>query len=279
MMEKMLKFLIVAACFLLEIPANGQDAGNDSLQPFRELARLNDFYHHLPVALVIHIGNTAVPVTAEKDTLQTDIRLYYDPHHFYMQAEGLAEIVDDSLVVMLNQKTKQVVVYPGGRQQVSALFKTGLAFMPDSSLAFLSAKYTAESRKIDRGKNRIELVSRKKLSGTDLPKETITIEYEPSTHEPILLQQKRVLFAPIDSITYVQWQIDPSYKGKLIHTVAGGRRIYFLIREFTTSYRFVEIDFSVKAPPVLVNDVVRKQTDGQFTLTGKYQDYTLSNEF
>lgn len=273
------KIIPIAAMLLFTGSIYGQHKSNDSLTALRELIQFRKIYTRLPVELNIHVQNSANPVTTAADSLHADMDVYYDYHNFYMKTEGLEEIVNDSLIVMVNNPAKNILLYPNNQQLIFNMEKSVVAIMPDSSIEKLAKKYASLVSASGRDQKRIELKSREIVYGTALPTESIIITYRVSSHQPLEFWRTKAVLLPMDSVTYNKLKVDPGYDGKLVSTSASHKNLFFLVKELTTSYRFDKINYNVQLPPVKENDRIIKEPDGEYVLAKGFEEYVLSKEF
>ncbi|HVM86672.1 MAG TPA: hypothetical protein VMT76_00695 [Puia sp.] len=259
--------------------SNAQLQAGDSLQAIREFVQLRQMYNHLPVELQIHVQNSSVPFSNAADTLKTDMDVYYDDRSFYLKAEGLEEIVNDSLMIMVNNPAKTVLLYHNNQDIISNMEKSVMAIMPDSSIDALAKKYASSISPDGKDKNRIELKSRMKVYGTAFPKESVVVSYRVSIHQPIEFSRTKTLLAPVDSISYHGLMKDPAFDGKLVSASTSAGNVFFIVKEVTTSFRFDKIDHDVKLPPVTGNERVTRQANGEYVMAKGFEDYTLTKEF
>jgi hypothetical protein len=277
---KMIRRLIQIACMVLFTSSiYAQHKTNDSLSALREFIQLREIYTHLPVELNIRVQNSANPITTTGDSIQGDMDVYYDYHNFYMKTEGLEEIVNDSLIVMVNNPAKNVLLYPNNQQLIVNMEKSAIAIMPDSSIEALAKKYASSVSASGKDQKRIELKSREIVFGTTLHRESIMISYRVSTHQPLEFRRTKTLLLPMDSATYNNLMKDPAYDGKLVRTSASQGNLFFLVKELTTSYRFDKINYNVQLPPVKENDRVIKEPNGDYVVAKGFEEYVLSKEF
>ncbi len=263
---------------LCGISSSAQSVKEDSLQSFAELVKIKSFYNRQPFDLTVHIERITFPGTDQKDTLQSDLRLYSDPHQFYVQSEDLEEVGNDSVLVMLNKGSKQILLYANRQKITGANIRSSFTILPDSSWSQIAKKYKARLSVIDAGTNRIEIESRQLIPEKGIPKESMKVEYHTSTHEPVSMEQIRYSLVPIDSAGFIQLEASPIYKDKVIDAVGKTGRMYFVIKEERTTFYFTKINFEIKEPPVKLNDILAKQPNGEYVVTSKYEGYSLSKE-
>jgi hypothetical protein len=277
---KMIRRLIQITGMLLLTKVNyAQHKTNDSLFALREFVQLRQIYIHLPVELNIHVQNSANPITNAGDSLRADMDVYYDHHNFYMKSEGLEEIVNDSLIVMVNNPAKNVLLYPNNQEIIVNMEKSAMPIMPDSSIEALAKKYASSVSTLSQDQKRIELKSREIVYGTALPRESIIIIYRGSSFQPIEFRRTKTLLLPMDSATYNSLMKDPAYDGKLVSTSVSQGNLFFLVKELTTSYRFDKINYGVQSPPVTENNRVIKGPNGDYIVAKGFEEYVLSKEF
>lgn len=258
--------------------AGAQGKTPDSLVALREFAQLGQMYHHPSVRLVIHMEQISNLPTATADSLETDMDLYYGAPDFYMQAEGLEEISNDSVVVMVNKPAKRMMVYPHNHQVGSSIEKTISMFMPDSSIQALSRRYSSELENAGEGKRQLTLTSRELVYGTDIPRETVRVIYHPSSHELAEFKQIKTSLVPVDSSVFGGLQKEQAYNGKLVTSSTNKGKLFFVAKELTITCRFDKIDYGLKHSPVTEGDRVEKMADGKYRPAKGFEDYVLTNQ-
>lgn len=259
--------------------AKAQQNTPDSLFAYREFARLGHMYRHPSVRLNVHLARTANPVTGSADTLQADMDLYYGKSDFYMSAEGLEEIRNDSVVVIVNNPTRRIMVYPNNHQAAPGIEKAISMFTPDSSLKALSNRYSSMLEGAGNGKKQITLTSRELVYGTAMPKEIVRIVYRESGYELVTFRQTKTSLVPLDAGVYRHLEHEPAYRGKLVSSTTAKGKLFFLAKEQTITCSFDKIDYEWKHPPVTERDRVEKTADGNYRPVKGFEDYILSNPF
>jgi|GEM_PF-3264581 len=274
---KMLSGFVIALLFTLS--GSAQNNRSDSLSAFFEFTKLGEVYKQLPVQLDIHIHNSANPLTTESDTLKADLNLYYGKTNFYMRTEGLEEIVNDSLLIIINNQTKQIMLYPNNHLLKETMERPTSVFMPDSSAETLARDYS--SNLLDAGKNikRVEIRSRQNLYGTNLPKECFAVTYYQQPYEPLEFSRTKTTLVVVDSSVYARFQKNTAYEGKLVKTTSEKGEFFFMVKELTTTYNFKSIKYGLANPPVKEEDRVIKGSMGDYMPAKGFEDYVLTKEF
>lgn len=274
---KSIIFLLASIMVMTSAISQRGKIKRDDYFAFHEFAKLRQMYKQLPIELEIHIQNSAKPFTTEQDTTQSDMSVYIDTFNFFMETEGLEEIVNDSLIVMINNPAKQILVYSNDKQKKREMEKS-LSMMPsDSTLETLSKKYVSEI--VDTGENikKIKLKTKELVNGN--PKENVSIIYNSFFYEPIEIKQTKIYLVPADSSVYVNLANDKPNDAKLISTSTKQGKIFFLVKELTTTYNFRKISHHGLHPPVKEQDRITKTEDGNYVPAKGYEEYLLTKEF
>lgn len=269
---------LVTAMLCLLCSAQAQKRKADSLAVLREYVKLWQMYQK-PVQLSIRIQNSADPVSRATDTVATDVDYYLSSNAFYFQSEGMEQIVNDSLIIVVNHPVKQITIYRNEQPVKNSIQKSLNAFLPDSSIERLAKGYSSTMKAEGQNKNRIELQNRAVVYGTTFPKEKIEVLYKQNNYEPIELLQRKCSLVPIDSITYAALLKDQTYSGKLVSSPAGKGNAFFIVKELKTLYSFKKVQVNVPHPPVQQQDRISIDENGDYIPVNRYKEYLLSKEF
>jgi hypothetical protein len=268
--------LIIKISTLFLLVAATATAQHD-LTVYREFARVGQGYVHTPLQMKIHFVYKVTPVTTNQDGAETDMILHYDDHNFYMQAEDMEQIVNDSLIVMVNHEAKMIRIYNNNVPLLQKLQSSVTMFIPDSSLEKLSQRYSAMIGKEGTNK-RVTLQSRDRVSGADAPKEVISVSYDGISYQPITYQQIKRSFIPVDSTKYTQLKSDSVYAKRLISTKTNAGNLFFVVKEKITECRFMHIGHEQKSPPAREHDRIIRTANGEYEPAKGYEGYTVSRE-
>lgn len=256
-----------------------QEGSTDGLQAFREVAKIREIFNHLPVQLNINIHTKAEPIINSNDSTESKINLYYDKSSFYLQAEGLEEIANDSFIIMVNKHAKQILLYLNNQQIMQKMQSGFSTILPDSSLQYLAKTYTSTVENLDGSRKKIILKSKENIYGTNLSKEIFTLVFRPSTYEDAEFNQTKFSLIPVDSAVYASFNLDKQYEGRLVKRSSKKGEVYFLAKKQETTYKFTNISYAVQSPPVKPGDRVQKSENGSFIPAKGYEEYILSKEF
>ena len=258
--------------------ARAQGKVPDSLAALREFAKLGQMYHHPSVRLMIHMEQRSNLPSEMANNIQTDMDLYYGKPDFYMQAEGLEQISNDSVVVMVNKPAKRMMVSRHDRQVSSSIERTISMFMPDSSIQALSNRYSSQIGDAGGGKKQLTLTSRELVYGTGIPRETVRIIYHPSSYVLEEFKQIKTSLVPVDSAVFEQLQKEQAFHGKMITSSTGKGKLFFTSKELTITCRFDKVEYELRRPPVTEGDRVEKMADGSYRPAKGFEDYVLTNQ-
>jgi len=251
---------------------------HDSLAAFRPIAAMAQLYQRPAVQLTLHLRREATPITSPSDTLDAEMEVYYSLPNEYVRAEGLEQIVNDSIVLLVNTPARRMLRYHNTPAIRKSLSRGGIPGLPDSSLSALAKRYRALIIPGDTGINMIELTSREAVAGTQKPKEKIRLLYRTATNEPVQCTKTQVLFVPIDSMTYVQLEQQPAYAGRLLSSSGTSGKIYLIRKELSTICSFRKIDFGVTHPPVREGDRLEITATREYKPAKGFEDYWLTQE-
>ena len=254
----------------------------DTLTVYREFAQLGQWYMKLPLEIDLHFIRSTFPasISGATDSSETDVSLYYGKNEFYLKAEGLEQIANDSLVVMVNNEAKMIRLYPNNGQLLDNLKRSVSMLMLDSSLQKLAGKYSATTESTEKNVRRITLQSREKFSGTELFKETISITYKADSYEPLYVEQSRRILLPVDSTIYqTDLKGNAAYAGRLISAKGNTGDLYFVVRDQNTVCRFVKINHDLQSPLLREQDRVSREADGNYQGAKGFEDYVVSREW
>jgi hypothetical protein len=255
---------------------NKRGASNAAV--IQEFARLGKWNNHWPVQINLHITNHVTPAALANDSANTDMVLYYDPHAFYMQVEGMEQIANDSVLIMVNNAAHMIRVFPD-KGLLSYKQENKLAsFLPDTSVESLSKHFIATQQEEGRSDKRIILQSRDRISGTELEKEMIDVVYNAGNYQPVQYKQIKRSVVPVDSLTYIGLEKDVAWKGRLITTNYKGDQLFFAVKEQATECHFTSIDYTQKTTPVGEHDRVVKTAGGEYLPAKGYEPYNVSQE-
>lgn len=253
-------------------------AGRDNTTALQEFARLGKWNIQWPVQINLHITHHVTPTVSASDSADTDVTLYYDQHAFYMQAEGMEQIANDSVLIMVNNNARMIKVFPNKGLLTYSQGNRISSFMPDTSLEKLSQRFIATIREEGHAGKRIILQSHERITGTEFDKEMIDVSYSAGNYQPIHYKQIRRSVAPVDSAAYSEMIKDAAWNKRLFTTKVKAGEMFFVVKEQVTECRFTSIDYTQKASPVHEHDRVVRNAGGEYMPAKGYEAYNVTQE-
>ncbi|OQP44476.1 hypothetical protein A4H97_08860 [Niastella yeongjuensis] len=269
---------VVAVLLLVTATATAQrnKRNRDNTAVFQEFARLGKWNTQWPVEINLHITHYVTPTVLASDSADTDMTLYYDPHAFYMQAEGMEQLANDSVLVLVNKAAQIIKVFPNKGLQFYSQGNNLASFMPDTSMEKLAQRFLATMEEEGHSGKRIILQSRDRISGTELEREMIDVHYNADNYQPLQYKQVKRSMVPVDSATYVALGRDAAWKGRLVTTNVKAGQLFFVVKEQVTACHFTSINHAQKMAPVQVQDRVVKTAGDEYQPAKGYETYNVS---
>lgn len=280
-MNRTIIIQLIAILLLISTMADAQHRKQrvDTLAVYREFAALGQWYMQQPLQMSVHFGYRCTPAYADNDSVETDMQLYYGKNDFYMQSEGMEQIVNDSVVVMVNNETKMINLFPNNGQAFKKLQEAMALFTIDSSLQKLAQLYTAGISDTGQGAKQITLQSRNKVSGTNYLKEIVSVTFDAATRRPLSYHHITRSLAPVDSLAYSRLAENSAYGGRLITTKVKEYNLFLVVKERITDCRFTNISHSQQQSPAREHDRVLRQANGEYQAAKGFENYLVTTEW
>jgi len=277
--KQLIGWLMALPGFMMSAKAANGIPPGDSLAGYRAVAQIWKLYQQKPVQLTVVIHHETRPVLKPADSSRSEMSLYLDDHHYYLSADGLEMILNDSFSLMVNHPGQRMILYENRQPFSQQLLGPLTAFAKDSSIQMLAKKYQATRETLAGEQELFRLSSRELLPGTGTPKETVWLIRKSGSVDPVAYGTQHTKLLPVDSAVWAGWQKEAAYAGKLVRMPASGNRwMYFLAREETTVYEFSAIDHKTQIPPVALNDRLQQDQAGQYAPVKEYEAYLFSKE-
>ena len=254
-------------------------AQQDTLAGMRLFLRICNDYKQLPVQLDLEISHSANLIRRPADSQQVEARFFLAAAGSYIEMQGVEQVVNDSLLLLVNKPGKRMIVY-ANRQSVASRLQQYLGMgMKDSSLAKIAGRYVTGMEpggSADTGV--LILRSRTNVYLTSLPAEEIRVQYHPGTFRPYEVRSLTRSLVKIDATVYPTYAAQPEWAGKLV--IDSRDSAYSLVKEQTTAFRYRKITHD-KSPvlPVQVSDRIVAGTNGRYRPVQPYEDYSLTEQF
>src|SRR5688572_17235099 len=175
----MLKYVI-----LLVLPFQVCAQQDDSVSITKEFMQVCNVYKRLPLYLDIELQNRTNFIVDEQDTSYTRASFYMQPNSSYIHFGEVEQLINDSLALLISGRLQQMILSLNGQSVLERMKAMTGAPLLDSAVAEIVQKYNVKKRERD-GVMTIELQGRILLYTTSLPRESITVEYNPNTKIPV----------------------------------------------------------------------------------------------
>jgi hypothetical protein len=247
-------------------------AQRDTLAPIRKFVQICNDYRQLPVQLEMDIRSSSNLILAAVDTAHLTARFALCQKGSYISMDGLEQLANDSLLLVVNPKTKRMLLYPN-HQSVAARLQSLGRQLQDSSIPQLAEKYLVKKVKRSRDTASIELESRRLLGQTDVPIAQLKVSYDPATQRPYAVTQVERSLLPVSDSIYKSAAGTPEWAGK---TLSIKDSSFFLIREQSKTFYFRRIDHrKTTNPPVRISDRIARDLTGVYRPVKDYAAFRL----
>jgi len=254
---------ILHTIFLLLLLMGGYRllAQSDTLAPIRKFVQVCSGYRQLPVELEMDIRSSSNLVLSAADTAHLDVRAVLCQKGTYMTMDGMEQLANDSFLLVVNPKTKRMLLWPN-HQSVAVRLQSLGRQLQDSSVPQLADKYLVKPFKKWRDTAVIALESRAFVEHTSVPVAQLQISYEPVTERPYAITMVERRLVPVADSIYKSFSARPEWAGK---TVTVNDSSFFLIREETRVIHFRKIEHKhVTDLPVRISDRIAADLTGVY---------------
>lgn len=255
---------------------DGKGQEIDTLGGMRKFLQVCNQYQHIPLQMDLSMQNSTNLITSEGDTMQFHARFYLQKEGSYIQFGELEQIVNDSLMLLVNKKLKRMIVSPNHQSTQNQLDRfLGVQFK-DSSLWQLTARFSTISLPLKEGKQIIELKGRLVLTYTDLPKEEMRVTYDPGTEQPSEVMQVKRSLIPLSDVDYNHLSMLPSNKDKLVKVSDSS---FYVIKELVSTFTYNEITHREGVSlPVKTGDRIWAGASGMYQPVKGLDDYRVTQK-
>ena len=253
-------------------------AQRDTLAGMRLFMRVCNDYKHLPVQLDLEISHTANLIRRPADSERVEAKFFLQAEGSYIEMQGVEQVVNDSLLLLVNKPGKRMIVY-ANRQSIASRLQQYLGMgVRDSSLAKMAGRYVVEAAPTGSDTGLLKMSSRASVYLTSLPAEEIGVKYQPGTFKPYEVTNLKRSLVRIDASVYQAYAAQPEWSGKLV--VDSRDSACYLVKEQTTVFRYRKIAHE-KTPglPVQVSDRIVAGINGRYRPIKPYEDYSLTEQF
>ncbi len=247
-------------------------AQSDSLSQLRLLSNACNVYRHLPVRLLVSVENKSNVVESKNDTAQMLIRCSIDTGNSYMSSGATEQLANDSLVLLITQNTKRMVLYRHKGEVGRRLQAFIGAFGNDSLIQKTFDKYRIGFSALGDTVTAV-LASRTKVKRTDMAKDSIVIRYSQAGQQLTDISKINRNLLRLDKQEYENLKGNSNYSNALISI---GDSVFYLVRIKQSVYRYLGVWHDGKDMPSITPDRIAADLWGNFKPAASYSDYILT---
>jgi hypothetical protein len=254
-------------------------AQSDTLGTMRQFVKVCNGYKTLPLQLKVEIARSANLVLSTADTSTARASFYLDQHGSYIAMEGVEQLANDSIVLLVNSKTKRMILVANSQTVAARLQQTLGMNSRDSTIGQLVEKYHAEER-IEADTATISLTSRSSLLHSDLPREQISAKYNKRTGNLSEVTAIKRSLLPVSDSVYNEAATQPEWAGKTVVVKSTRDTSYYLIKEEQTVFKYVTLEHSTTSRlPAEIGDRLVCTGPGMYRPSKSYADFVLSKQY
>jgi hypothetical protein len=247
---------------------------NDTLLVMREFLTISKQYQQLPLYLEVQLNSSTNFITGEADTASTNAVFYLAKDISYARFGDAEQLVNDSMALLVNDKMQRMILYSNAKPVLLGLRSFATSQYRDSSLLPMANKFTAQYLPGQNDIQAILLNSRDLLPETGLPRESIELQYNALTKEPVRVITTKRTFFPVSEDDYKQLANRSDMAGKLL--VKDATRFY-VVKEQQGSFEYKKISHNTGMQlPAVIADRVTRNEDGEFAPVKQYQHYAVT---
>jgi hypothetical protein len=245
----------------------------DTLATMRDFVHICNAYKQMPLYLELEMKNSTNFITRQEDTVAMKGEFYLKNENSYVRFGDFEQVVNDTLALLISNRQQHMILYADAAPVVKRMKSMMGGVLPDSSVQNLARKYRSASQEMSGDASVIKLQSRAMIYGTNLPKETIELQYHVSEKTPERVATLTRSLVRLDSTQYSQLRNESALKENLL--VLEGS--YFLIKEQVITYQYKQIDQAVALKvPVLMSDRIMINETGDYMPVKEYESYRLT---
>ncbi|BAV06166.1 hypothetical protein [Filimonas lacunae] len=257
----------------LLMPCLLQAQVRDTLADIKMFVHACNAYKQIPLQLEVFVKNTCNIPQQDMDTSAVRLLFAIQEHGSYLQYGEVEQLANDSMVLMISHKAKQMIAMPSGNTVARQLLQSISMPVADSSITRMAAKYTAVRLPHEHDTVVLVVTSRALLPGTAFPKECIIVRSVKATGQLVEVKQMKRTLYEVDEEAYRQLQADSAWNGRL--TKLGEH--FMLVKELIQTFCYKQVKHDGKqALPLQVNDCVSRSATGKLLPAAAYEGYLIS---
>ncbi|MHA4810996.1 hypothetical protein ACX0G9_23005 [Flavitalea flava] len=234
-----------------------------------------NLYKQLPLQMELSLENRTNLIRSSEDTIHLQATFFLQKDGSYIRFGETEQIAEDSLLLIVSDKVKQMILRPNHRSLENQLKQYSGIQINDSSLLKMAAGFTAVFLPVRKDTSVVRLRSRPLLTFTDRAKEEVTVKYNSAKNYPFEVTQVKRTLVPVTDSVYTILLDKPEFKKDLVKVSDSA---YFIIREQISVFVYKEIrhDQGKKIPVSICDRLVADISNGYIPVKA-YGEYRLTN--
>jgi hypothetical protein len=274
MLRSIIKSLLLTTTLFVAVAVQAQ---TDTLAPYRGFLTACTQYQTTPLQATVKYQSFTNLVLQPSDTISANGYFYIgSADQAYIQFGDIEQLITDSVSMMINHRVEQVLVSTDVTQARVQLRRYLGTITSDSSVVNLSKAFTIQQGMSNGAvpAPQYHLVARTNVSGTDIPRQEITLVYDSATREPKRVETLQRTLMPIDPADSAAFRTQFGNAG-VLRTVQGIGLCF--VREYKASYAYIQILHTAAASvPLQISDYLRKNEEGEYELVPAKEGYRLT---
>jgi hypothetical protein len=270
-----LAFLLTLLCITMQAQKKKErgEANSDTLAIYRQFVQVSNIYQQLPLYLQVELVNATNFITGEQDTARLQATFFMKPGISYIRFGESEQLINDSMAVIVSDKLQRMIVYSNAQPVLKQLQSVSGMQWQGSSPGQIASRFTAQLSK-EKQLAVITLTGRSQLYGTAIPKESVELQYDAATKQPVQVITTKRTLVPLSEDDYKTLSENAVFTGKLLKL---DEQRYCLIKEQTGTFVFKKIDHDAGiAIPVTIADRIVRDDQGEFKPVKAYEAYAIS---
>lgn len=268
---KSVSITIIFSCLFSFMSMSLYGQKRESMNAITRLTQVLGLVKKAPVNMTLRIESRADINTDPADNYSVNGGVYLRHNAAYVNIGETEQLLNDSLAVMINNETKQIVLAESnGNMAATQLQGLLAAGQGNTTTQALNDIYTAVS-----DNDGVIMTSRAKLSGTDLPRESVRLKINPQSGLPEQLVMVKRKIVVLDSAQMVQLR---DYHAIATERFKRTEDAYYLVKEITISVSYESINRQEGPLPVVIGERLRKETGGEWQPVSAYADYRVTDQ-
>jgi hypothetical protein len=246
---------------------------NDSSHIYNHFIKVSSSTKQLPMKLDLSVSQKCKMLNATFDSISTKSSFYLSKELIYLKFDELEQFVNDSIMLLVNDKLQQMIIYEGDYlskvlNQVSPLNQAD-----KQSFQQLANKYVINHNSGKGTQMVFDLTSRSYLPSTNFPKETLYLVYDSITLQPISIKQIKRQLTLIDQAVYHQMQASDEFKNQVFKL---DEDEFFALKEVVSIYVYTKLSHSdADKLSFNMNNRIQKNDQLEFVPVINYSNYSI----